>query len=947
MVVRSGYSFKRAYGHLEDVLSRIQECQYPAAPLTDHCSTFGFVRWSKLCKKANIKPVYGIEIPVSPNLGDKKPILDNWTFIAQGSLRPLHELIADATSNPGKDAILNYKQAMAAQGVFKIAGHAARLDEMTPQEGLFIGMSPAMSKGFYRQAAEAGHAFAARSDNYYPRQSDKELYRAALGRRANTQTYPQWILSVGEWDCLGLAPKDNRDAALGNTERILRESNAELIKAEMLKPERDKSLLELCEEGAERLRCNLEDPIYAARLQRELKLIMDKGFDDYIYIIADMVNWAKQRMVVGPARGSSCGSLVCYLTGITTVDPIKYDLIFERFIDVTRDDPPDIDLDLSDLRRDLLFEYAEKKYGTSHVARLGTVGMFGAKSSLNTVGMACGIPQWQIDKVYDSVLPAAEGDSDFQETLKECFNGTIEGRKFLEEWPEAGIATQFEGHPNNSSRHAAGLILTDKPVIDYVAINSKSPPTAMCDKKDAEELGLLKIDVLGLAQLSIFERCLQLIGKPSINGFLETVPLDDPAAFEVMNNGGFSGVFQFEGVATKGLARKVKMQTIDDFIALGALSRPGPLASGGSEKWVRRKNGTEEVSYYHPAFEPILKDTLGVIVFQESIMRIGREVGGMEWPDVIALRKAIGKKLGSEHLNLYKEKFALGAKAKGVPDYIIDKVWSDVCTFGAYGFPKAHAAAYGIVSYWCCWLKAHYPVEFAAATLDAEKDPLKQLRILRELDAEGVGYVPVDPLASTAQWEIKKENDRKILVGPLTQIKGIGPVKVKTIIDSRASGKELPKALHDLVKNAKTEIDTLYPIEAAIKKLHPNLSDIGIETYPTKISAVQPGKTKGNVVILGVVQRITEKNENDEQSVARRGYEFKGPTKALNMFVADDNDEIFVKIDRFKFEKMGIPIIERKRAGSALYAFKGHCPDGFRMISVINAKYLGDIDDAN
>jgi DNA polymerase III alpha subunit len=947
-MIRTGYSFKRAYGHLEDVLSRIQEVGLPAAPIADHCSTFGFVRWSKLCKKAGIKPVYGVEIPVSPNIGDKKPTVDNWTFIAKDSLKPLHELIESATSNPGKDAILSYKQAMSATGVFKIAGHAARLDHMEPQDGLFVGLSPAVSKGFFRQASEAGHSFVARSDNYYPREGDKELYRAALGWRSNTQTYPMWILSPIEWsNALNWVPYEERMTALSFSGKILEESNAQLVKAENLKPERDKSLRELCIEGAAKLGCDITEPTYAARLEREIELIERKGFDDYIYIIADMVAWAKQRMVVGPARGSSCGSLVCYLTGITTIDPIKYNLLFERFIDANRNDPPDIDIDFSADRRDQMFEYAEAKYGADHVARLGTVGQFRAKSALNQVGIALGIPPWQITNMAEAVVPLADGDADALNTVRDAFENTAAGRKFLAEWPEAKIAAEFEGHPDTSSKHAAGLVITERPVVEYVAVNSKTPRTAMCDKKDAEDLNLLKIDALGLKQLSIFERCLQLIGRPDrSDGWLESLPLDDPAAFNVLNNGHFSGIFQFEGNALKTLTKKVEVMGLEDLVALTALARPGPLASGGAEEWVSRKTGAKPVSYYHPAFEPILKDTLGIIVYQEQVMRIGREVGEMDWPDVIDLRKAIGKKLGDAVLNSFKEKFAIGARRKGVPDYIIDAVWRDVCTFGTYGFNKSHAVAYGVVSYWCMWLKAHYPVEFAAATLDDEKDTIKQLRILRELDAEGVGYVPVDVEASGARWEIKKAGDKKILVGPLTQIKGIGAVKVKTIIDSRTNGKELPKALKALVENAKTEIDTLYPIEAAIRKLHPDLDASGIQTTPTKIAAVQPGKTRGEVVIMGVVQRITEKNENDEASVARRGREFTGPTTALNMFVADDTDEIFVKIDRWKFERMGIPILERKRAGAALYAFKGTCPDGFRMISVTQAKYLGDIDDA-
>lgn len=334
--VRTGYSFHTAFGHIEDVQKRLLAINVTVAPITDRNSTFGFNKWTKLAKKNGLRPVYGVELAVTPSLGARKPILDFWTFIAKDSLVPLHELIAIATANPGKEPSLTYQQALKAD-VFKIAGERLLIDHVQDQDDFFLGLSPAVPRGLLNKAIQKGIKLAACSDNYYPTKEDKELYRVALGRRANTQTYPMHILSNEEWNkALGWVKSDERDAALANANWIIGNSRAKLTQATLLTPEKPKTLRRMCEEGALLLNVNLKDPIYSSRLDKELNLIEEKDFEDYFYIIADMVNWARGNMLVGPARGSSCSSLVCYLTGITTIDPILYDLIFERFIDTTR-----------------------------------------------------------------------------------------------------------------------------------------------------------------------------------------------------------------------------------------------------------------------------------------------------------------------------------------------------------------------------------------------------------------------------------------------------------------------------------------------------------------------------------------------------------------------------------------------------------------------------------
>jgi DNA-directed DNA polymerase III PolC len=924
---------------LPDVIVRQKSFGEDVAVLSDRESTHGFRRFRDLCKRNKLKPVYGVELGTVNSFGEKKPIVNYCTFLAKSEIKAINTLVRKATGNPGKEPSLLIREALAAEGVIKIIGERATFDQLRSIQSspdTYLALSPSTPKKLVRTAIEIGIPLIATSDNYFPNRGDLEFYRVTLGKRSNTQTYPTHILSQDEWveSVKYNVTEDEIKEALRNRSVVLHQCNAELVQAQMYKPEREKTLYEMCVDGAERLGIDLNNPEYALRLERELMMIKEKEFEDYFYIISDIINWAKKKMIVGPARGSSCGSLVCYLIGITTVDPIPYGLIFERFIDINRKDLPDIDVDFSDKRRDLVFDYMESKYGRDRVARLGTVGFLKARSALKQTASVLKIPEWRVEKVLDS--------SESYD-LEYAFNNTEAGRDMLKHFPNATIAIKIENSPSHDSQHAAGILVTQEPVINYVAIDERTN-AAMVDKKDAEILNLLKIDALGLTQLSVFERTLQLIGKPAISGWLETLPLDDQKAFDVLNEGKFSGVFQFMGGALQGLTRQIKVDRLEDIVSITALARPGPMASGGANSWVRRRSGLEEITSFHPMLLELTKDTYGVIIYQEQVMQIAREIGKMDWPDVSDLRKAISKSMGREALESFWEKFKTGAEENGIDENTAARIWEYIYTFGSYGFNRSHAVAYGVVSYWCCWLKAYHPIEFAAATLDAESDPLKQIKLLRELHQEGIGYIPFDLEHSTERWTVAERDGCKILIGPLTSIKSIGPSTVIEILGSRTSGEPLRPNLKKRLENAKTEIDSIFPISDAINKKFPSLSDAGIVTEPTEVINAQCGIT-GDIVIIGVLNRMNIKNENDEVSVQRRGYEFKGATTALNMFVADDTDEIFVKISRFDYEKYAKEIIDRGKVGKALYAFKGQVPAGFRMLSVKKVKFLGFLDE--
>lgn len=954
MRIRTGYSFKTAVGHAEEVADRVVELGWGVAPISDRMSTFGFATWTKLAADRKVRPVYGVELPVVAELGEKRPTVDWWTFFAKDSLRTLHEAVGKATSEP---VGLLYEEALELD-LIKITGERTLLDRIRGRlpADLYFGLSPSTPRGLYETARRRRMRFIATSDNVYPRRDDREFYRVGLGMRASTQSYPQHILDDEEWRraCWYARPED-LDGALRNRERALEASTAKIKRARLLSPRKEKTLRQLCEEGAARL---LPSQVwgseeYQERFEKELAMIAEKEFEDYFFIIADLMQFARKKMIVGPARGSSCGSLVCYLLGITSVDPVPYGLIFERFIDRTRADLPDIDLDFSDARRHLAIEYVSEKYGKRHVARLGSVTAWQAKSALNIIGVALRIPSWQINEVGNTVIKRSMGDSRASSTVIDTLTETEVGRKLLEEYPGARIAGRLENHPAGSGQHAAGVILTQEDVIDVVAVDQRNG-VAMCDKYDAETLNLLKIDMLGLTQLSTFERVLDLIGKSrERSAFFERIPLDDPAAFAVLNEMRFSGIFQF--VPDSQLANLVrrmrrdfdgKIDHVEDLIAFTALVRPGPMGSGMTDIWIKRRSGKERVEYESPLLEPFLSNTLGLVVYQEQIMQIGREIGDLTWDDVTALRKAMSKSLGKEYFDQFGDRWKAGAVKRGMPESQAERFWDKMCQFGMWSFNRSHSVAYGLISYWCCWLKAHYPVEFAAATLDAESDVMKQVSTLREMRDFGVDYVAFDPKLSTDRWEIGERDGRKFLVGPLSNIHGIGPATVDAILDARITGKELKPSVRKKLENAQTKLSSLTPIADAISAVVPDPRAVGIVTRPSSIDSVSGGDR--DVVILARVSKVQPVNENEPARIARRKMygqqeRIEGPADALNMFFEDDTGEIFCKINHKRFPQIGRDVVAQAKVGKSLYAVKGDVPSDFRMIRVSQIMYLGEM----
>lgn len=947
-MLRSGYSFKEAAGNLDDIVERLKENGSEYAPIADAYNTFSFVKWRKEAKNAGLKPIFGVRLPVTVAIQAKKPVYTDFVFIAKDSIEPLNRLVELAYSQFRYSPNLTYKQMLEAEDVIKVSGHKAQFDLMEPQEDLYIGLSVATAKGFINRALSGGYKLMALQENRFPFESDQALYEMVCGRFAQSQSYSQHILSQDEW-FEGVRSTDEAEKlkAWNNYEEAMQRcSSVELPHGEMYNFDAEKTLREICAERAPALGVDLSDPKYADRLDYELKIIEEKGFVSYFQIVSDMMRWANSEMLVGPGRGSSAGSLVCYLTGIVKIDPLKYDLMFERFVSLDRTEAADIDVDATKEQRVKIFEYMSDKYGKEHVARLGAVGTFKHDAALNEVGKALGVPKFECDKVAASVEKFAAGDEESaKEALYKAFETDI-GKAFLKKYPEMQIAERLCGHPRNGSQHAAGLILDNKKVSEVVAIDARTNST-MFNKFDAEELDVLKIDLLSLETLAIFERTLQLGGLP--RDYLDSVDLEDPKCFEVLNQDRAAGVFQFSGRALRNLTKETTVTSLEDMIALTSLARPGPAQSGGTATWIARKNGEKPVEYLHPSLEPILGNTLGVLVYQEQILRIAREIGGLSWPDVSGLRRAVSKSKGREALKKYEEDFRKGALEKGFTEEQFEKLFSEIITFGKYGFVRGHACPYSVLSLWSLHFKAYYPAEFFAATLSYEDDPEKQMTLLRELVAEGYTYVPVHPELSTDKWTVGTIDGKRTLIGSLTLIKGVGPKIIQQIMSSRARGEPLSERIQKLLSKPVTAIDTLTPIATAISKLDTSKA-LRPETVVTPIAEIQPdGSWQEGVIVMGVAEVIKERSENEPERQAARKERgdreiYPGQDKYVEVRLKDDSENNFLcKIGARDYAQLSQKVLDGKQ-GKSVYAMRITITPEIRMGLVKGVNYVGEID---
>ena len=925
--VRTEYCFRKAYGPLNKV---IEATGGDTIGISDS-GTWGHVAFNNACKKAGKKPLFGVEIPIVEDATDRsRQPTNEMSFIAKNNegLKELYQLVTKSTD---KDHFY-YHPRLSYEHLFDISDNVIMftgthpilgLLPLTNKANMYFELNPMTTKNNFKWAQEKGFEFVATSDNYYPTTKDKKAYQVLVGRNRQDRTAPMHILNEWEWaDNLPWAP----ESAIQNTYKIAEQCNVDLPTAQMISFHSDKTLQQLCEEGAEPRNIDLKDPVYKARLKRELDMIASKNFEDYFYVIADMINYAKQHMLVGPARGSSAGSLVCYLIGITDIDPIEHDLLFERFIDITREDLPDIDIDFQDDRREMVFDYIKDKYGSEKVAHLGTVSRYKAKSTIAEVAKELGIPAWEVNDLKGAIIERSSGDSRAAFCILDTFEELDVGRLVLGKYPQMRVAADMENHARHNGVHAAGIIITEEPVSLYCSVSGQTG-AAQIDKKDAEDLNLLKIDALGLRTLSVLQDVLDQVGWSREK--LINFQLEDKDAFKVLNDEKYAGIFQFEGYALQSLTRQMKIHNFEDIASITALARPGPLNSGGTTQYIKRRTGEKPVEYLHPMTEDITKVTYGVVVYQEQVMTIARDVGKLSWEDVSQLRKAMSKSYGEEFFDRYWQRFKVGAEENGIEEDEAQTIWKNINTMGSWAFNRSHAIAYGMVSYWCCVLKSKFPLEFAAACLRNVKDDEQGVRLLREVAREGLGYKPYDKFKSGMNWSVQNGE----LIGGLIGIKGIGPKMAEDIVNRREMKQPLTPRQENLLDNGETPYDDIFECERRFGHIKADPAAHNIKTPIIDIQDLE-ADNPGTFVFFGKLKEKNLRDMNETVNLAKRGGRRVDTHNLwLNMTFEDDTGPIISTIDRFKYPKMGKPIVEDGRIGD-WYLIKGYLKQGFRKIYV-------------
>jgi DNA polymerase-3 subunit alpha len=530
---------------------------------------------------------------------------------------------------------------------------------------------------------------------------------------------------------------------------------------------------------------------YRERLAYELRVIEDMKYPGYFLIVADFIKWAKgQGIPVGPGRGSGAGSVVAWSLMITDLDPLRFGLLFERFLNPERVSMPDFDIDFCQDRRDEVIRYVRDKYGHDKVAAIITFGKLQARAVLRDVGRALGMPYGQVDRVAKLVPfnpahpPTLEQALVLEPALADAANEDEQVGRLIE------IAKRLEGLPRHASTHAAGVVIGDRPLDELIPLYRDpraSMPVTQFNMKDVEKAGLVKFDFLGLTTLTMLRLAEDMVNRRMTNGHgrldLQKLPLDDPATYALLGRGETAGVFQLESSGMRDALRKLKPDSLEDIIAMNALYRPGPMDN--IPRYIACKHGIEQPEYLHETLKPILEETYGVIIYQEQVQHIAREIAGYSLGGADLLRRAMGKKIKAE-MDAQREIFIAGAVARDIPAKLATTIFEQVAKFASYGFVKAHATAYALIAYQTAYLKANHPLEFYAATMTMERANHDKLNLFRqEIARTGAALLPPDVNAAEAAFTVENTTGRPAIRYALAAIRGVGVHAVDQIVAER------------------------------------------------------------------------------------------------------------------------------------------------------------------
>ena len=820
----------------------------PAVALTDHGNIFGAVSFFKQARERDIKPILGCEIYVAPKSRFEKradsraPNHFHLTLLVkdESGYRNLCQLVTQAYLEGFYYRPRIDKEILArhSEGLIGLSGclkgevsHFLGMKQVERAEEVAREYSSYFAEGdFYIEIQDHGLQeqkevnpqlislakkqalpLVATNDVHYLARDDAETQDILLCIQTNKKVTDQDRIRFGANEFYFKSSAEmielfkDLPEAIQNTAKIAAKCNYEFPTSghflPKYEPPKGVSLEEHLEKVAkdgfqnqmktlarrrkgEELSHTVED--YEERLEREIKLVKEMGFEGYFLIVWDLIKMAKDNNIpVGPGRGSVAGSLLAYSLGITDIDPLEYDLLFERFLNPERISLPDIDIDFCGRRRDEILSYVRKKYGQDNVCQIITFGTMAARQAVRDVGRALEVPLPEVDRIAKTIPPfgleaSIEGALKNIPQLKEIRDKDAKIAHLL------SIAQKLEGQVRHPSIHAAGIVITPKPLVEFMPLyqSVKGEVTTQFPMQDIEAIGLLKMDLLGLRNLTVIQDTVELVQKETGEKIeIKNIPLDDEKTFEVFQSGNTDGGFQFESPGMKDLLRNFKPESFPDLIALNALYRPGPLKSGMTDEFIKCKNHPERISYELPELEPILKETQGLIVYQEQVMRIATELAGFSMAEADILRKAMGKKV-TGMMKAQKQRFVQGAKKKGISQAKANKIFDQINYFAGYGFNKSHSAAYAYLAYRTAYLKAHYPERFLAALLtsEAERGATPQVvKYINECSEMGIKILPPDINESDFTFTVVKGDIRF----GLSAIKNVGEGAVQVILEAR------------------------------------------------------------------------------------------------------------------------------------------------------------------
>jgi DNA polymerase III subunit alpha len=840
------YSLLDGASRPEQLAKKVAQLGMPACAITDHGNMFGAVEFYNAMKKEGVKPIIGCEMYVAyGSRTDKAGVEDQQADAGSNNhlivlaandagYRNLVKLVSAGYTEgfyykPRIDKELlrahreglivlssclkgEVSQSLAGGNYAKAKAAAMQYRDILGPENFFLEIQdhgiPDQQKiipMMARLGEETGLQLVATNDSHYLNKDDAFAHEVLLcigtGKTLNDERRMKfysddfYVKSPDEMERIFRAYPE----AIANTVRIAERVKTSLDTTGLHLPKfpvpngMDASAYfeKVVRDGLQRrlskpARRKHEPQEYHDRLEKEIEIIKSMGFPGYFLVVWDFIKYAKDNGIpVGPGRGSAAGSLVAYSMGITDIDPLAYDLLFERFLNPERISMPDIDVDFCMNNRGRVIEYVRNKYGKENVAQIITFGTMAAKSVVRDVGRVLGLPYGLVDKVAktiptgpDVTLPTAAKDSP---ALAEFIRNDKEVAQIID------IGSKLEGLSRHAGMHAAGVVITPEPVTNYVPLylTNRDEIVTQYDMRVIEKLGLLKMDFLGLRTLTVIDDAIksaQAETKKRID--IEEIPLDDPEVFRLFQEGRAKGVFQFESGGMVDLLRKSRPTRFEDLAALNALYRPGALDAGMVDEFVRRKNGSSKAKFLVPAMKEILEETYGVIVYQEQVMQIAQAVAGYSLGQADLLRKAMGKK-DAEIMAAERDKFVSGAAANGYEKKKANEIFDYIEPFARYGFNKSHSVAYALVAYQTAWLKVHYPRHFMAALMTSEMDKTENVvKFIHETSQMGIKVLPPDINESNYSFTVVG-NDIRFGLGA---VKGVGESAIESILEARRHG---------------------------------------------------------------------------------------------------------------------------------------------------------------